>query len=142
MGDHGAREWLGNILPSGLLPRETTNVTQVLDADRWTKAEEQTSELIARIQPNQSSEERRNAVADYVQRLIANCLSCRVSILTCAIRFLWPDSSCSSLCSLVFSVFVVLKLRFSFSLLPAQLTLLTDASIVNTCTQCTFGLSA
>ncbi|CAL9191386.1 uncharacterized protein LOC103988002 isoform X1 [Musa acuminata AAA Group] len=78
MGDHGGREWLGNILPSGLLPRETTNVTQVLDADRWTKAEEQTSELIARIQPNQSSEERRNAVADYVQRLIANCLSCRV----------------------------------------------------------------
>lgn len=85
MGDHGGREWLGSILPSGLLPRETTNVTQVLDADRWTKAEEQTSELIARIQPNQSSEERRNAVADYVQRLIANCLSCRVSILTCAI---------------------------------------------------------
>ncbi|URE48338.1 Nucleotidyltransferase domain [Musa troglodytarum] len=78
MGDHGSWEQPSCLPPNGLLPEETAKVTQVLDADIWFKAEEQTAELIGRIQPNQSSEERRNAVAIYVQRLIINCLSCRV----------------------------------------------------------------
>ncbi|KAJ8478649.1 hypothetical protein OPV22_022376 [Ensete ventricosum] len=78
MGDHGSWEQPSGLPPNGLLPEETAKVTQVLDADRWFKAEEQTAELIARIQPNQSSEERRNSVANYVQRLITKCLSCRV----------------------------------------------------------------
>ncbi|GLT79760.1 hypothetical protein SLA2020_512370 [Shorea laevis] len=41
-------------------------------------AEERTAELIACIEPNSPSEERRNAVADYVQRLIEKCLPCKV----------------------------------------------------------------
>lgn len=80
MGDHGSWEQPSCLPPNGLLPEETAKVTQVLDADRWFNAEEQTAELIARIQPNQSSEEQRNAVANYVQRLITECLSCRVSV--------------------------------------------------------------
>ncbi|CAL9749740.1 unnamed protein product [Musa acuminata subsp. burmannicoides] len=79
MGDHGGCAQLSGSLPNGLLSEETAKLTRVLDADRWLKAEGQTAELIARIQPNQSSEERRNAVANYVQRLILKCFSCRVS---------------------------------------------------------------
>ncbi|OIV95048.1 hypothetical protein TanjilG_10868 [Lupinus angustifolius] len=68
------------ILLNGLLPDEaaTASVMRVLDMERWLKAEERTAELIACIQPNQPSEERRNAVADYVQRLIARCFPCQV----------------------------------------------------------------
>ncbi|CAL0302171.1 unnamed protein product [Lupinus luteus] len=68
------------ILLNGLLPDESaaTPVMRVLDTERWLKAEERTAELIACIQPNQPSEERRNAVADYVQRLIARCFPCQV----------------------------------------------------------------
>ncbi|XP_058111967.1 uncharacterized protein LOC131255288 isoform X2 [Magnolia sinica] len=73
MGDHE-----GWALPNGLLPNEVAGVTRVLDAERWSKAEERTAELIACIQPNQPSEERRNAVAYYVQHLIMKCFSCQV----------------------------------------------------------------
>ncbi|XP_074564711.1 uncharacterized protein LOC141821214 [Curcuma longa] len=78
MGDHGVWPQLNGLIPNGLLPEEMANATQMLDADRWLKAEVQTAELIARIQPNPSSEERRNAVANYVQHLITDCLSCPV----------------------------------------------------------------
>lgn len=80
MGDHGVWTQLNDLHPNGLLPAAKTNVTQALDADRWLKAEVHTTDLIARIQPNPSSEERRNAVASYVQRLITECLSCPVSV--------------------------------------------------------------
>ncbi|KAF9617850.1 hypothetical protein IFM89_039032 [Coptis chinensis] len=50
----------------------------VVDRNRWCIAEERTEELICRIQPNQPSEQLRNAVADYVQRLITKCFSCQV----------------------------------------------------------------
>ncbi|OWM68659.1 uncharacterized protein LOC116196331 [Punica granatum] len=79
MGKH--EEWAqppSGLLPNGLLPGEAASVTRVLDLDRWSKAEERTAELIACIQPNQPSEERRNAVADYVQRLIVKCFPCQV----------------------------------------------------------------
>ncbi|WOL01704.1 hypothetical protein Cni_G10421 [Canna indica] len=78
MGDHSVWAQTIGLLPNGLLPKEKGKATQVLDADRWLKAEEQTAELITQIQPNPSSEDRRNAVANYVKRLITNCLSCRV----------------------------------------------------------------
>lgn len=68
------------IYPNGLLP-DAGPLIQVLEPDRWLKAEERTAELIARIQPNPPSEERRNAVADYVQRLIKKCLPCQVVFL-------------------------------------------------------------
>ncbi|KAL1561926.1 hypothetical protein AAHA92_04562 [Salvia divinorum] len=64
-------------LPNGLLPGAGP-VMRALDTERWMKAEKRTAELIACIQPNQLSEERRNAVADYVQRLIMNCFPCQV----------------------------------------------------------------
>lgn len=80
MGDRGVWSQMNDLLPNGLLSAAKTNVTRVLDADRWLKAEVHTADLIARIQPNPSSEERRNAVASYVQRLIIDCLSCRVSV--------------------------------------------------------------
>ncbi|CAI9101126.1 OLC1v1038384C1 [Oldenlandia corymbosa var. corymbosa] len=65
------------LLPNGLLPNAGP-VIPLLDSDRWLRAEERTAELIACIQPNQPSEERRNAVADYVQRLIVKCFPCQV----------------------------------------------------------------
>lgn len=64
-------------LPNGLLPGAGP-IMQAVDADRWSRAEERTAELIGCIQPNQLSEERRNAVADYVQRLITKCFPCKV----------------------------------------------------------------
>lgn len=79
MGDH--EEWLqprgGGLLANGLLPNAVP-LLDSLDSVRWLKAEERTAELIACIQPNQPSEERRNAVADYVQRLIMKCFPCQV----------------------------------------------------------------
>lgn len=73
MGDHE-----GWAQPNGLLPGEAAFVTRHLDPERWTKAEERTAELIACIQPNRPSEERRTAVADYVERLIHKCFECQV----------------------------------------------------------------
>ncbi|XP_024987416.1 uncharacterized protein LOC112522493 isoform X3 [Cynara cardunculus var. scolymus] len=75
MGDH--EEWSRGLLPNGLLPNAGP-LLESLDSVRWLKAEERTAELIACIQPNQPSEERRNAVADYVQRLIMKCFPCQV----------------------------------------------------------------
>ncbi|KAI3498226.1 hypothetical protein L1887_33996 [Cichorium endivia] len=78
MGDH--EEWSqprGGLSPNGLLPNAGPFL-ESLDSVRWLKAEERTAELIACIQPNQPSEERRNAVADYVQRLIMKCFPCQV----------------------------------------------------------------
>ncbi|KAJ9171501.1 hypothetical protein P3X46_014860 [Hevea brasiliensis] len=72
MGEHE------RLLPNGLLPNEAASVIRLLDSERWSKAEERTAELIACIQPNERSEERRNAVADYVQRLIMKCFPCQV----------------------------------------------------------------
>ncbi|KAA8533636.1 hypothetical protein F0562_030930 [Nyssa sinensis] len=64
--------------PNGLLPNKAASVTRVLDQERWSTAEGRTTELISCIQPNQPSEERRNAVACYVQRLIRKCFPCEV----------------------------------------------------------------
>ncbi|KAK4418526.1 hypothetical protein Salat_2265400 [Sesamum alatum] len=77
MGENEGWVEPGPALPNGLLPGAGP-VMQALDTDRWVKAEERTAELIACIQPNQLSEERRNAVADYVQRLIMKCFPCQV----------------------------------------------------------------
>ncbi|XP_059301561.1 uncharacterized protein LOC132053510 isoform X2 [Lycium ferocissimum] len=65
------------LLPNGLLP-DAEPVIRVLELERWSRAEERTNELIGCIQPNGPSEERRNAVADYVQRLIMKCFPCQV----------------------------------------------------------------
>ncbi|KAK4268868.1 hypothetical protein QN277_022098 [Acacia crassicarpa] len=79
MGEHeGWAQPSGSLLPNGLLPDEAASVIRVLDSERWLKAEERTAELITRIQPNPPSEERRNAVADYVQGLIMKCFPCQV----------------------------------------------------------------
>ncbi|CAI9279065.1 unnamed protein product [Lactuca saligna] len=75
MGDH--EEWSQPRGPNGLLPNAGP-LLESLDSVRWLKAEERTAELISCIQPNQPSEERRNAVADYVQRLIMKCFPCQV----------------------------------------------------------------
>ncbi|XP_071705577.1 uncharacterized protein [Rutidosis leptorrhynchoides] len=75
MGDH--EDWSHGLLPNGLLPNAGP-LLENLDSVRWLKAEERTAELIACIQPSQPSEERRNAVADYVQRLIMQCFPCQV----------------------------------------------------------------
>ncbi|KAE8709430.1 Alpha/beta-Hydrolases superfamily protein [Hibiscus syriacus] len=66
------------LLPNGLLPNEAASVIRILDSERWMKAEERTADLIACIQPDAPSEGRRNAVADYVQRLISKCFPCQV----------------------------------------------------------------
>lgn len=86
MGEH--EEWAepSGLLPNGLLP-SAGRVIRILDSDRWIRAEERTAELIARIQPNQPSEELRNAVGDYVQRLIMKCFPCQVEYLFVVISF-------------------------------------------------------
>lgn len=77
MGEN--EDWVqpSGIFPNGLLPNAGPLI-HVLESDRWLKAEDRTAELISRIQPNQPSEQRRNAVADYVQRLIMKCFPCQV----------------------------------------------------------------
>ncbi|KAG8073993.1 hypothetical protein GUJ93_ZPchr0006g44804 [Zizania palustris] len=66
------------MVPNGLLPNASAGVTRQLDDERWAIAEARTAELIACIQPNAHSERRRDAVYNYVQGLIVNCLSCQV----------------------------------------------------------------
>jgi hypothetical protein len=79
MGEHeGWAQPPSERFPNGLLPDEAASVMRVLESERWSRAEERTAELIACIQPNPLSEERRNAVADYVQRLIMKCFPCQV----------------------------------------------------------------
>ncbi|XAR53969.1 Polynucleotide adenylyltransferase [Bertholletia excelsa] len=73
MGEHEG--WA--VLPNGLLPNAGPLI-RLLDSERWAVAEERTAELIACIQPNPPSEERRSAVADYVQRLIMKSFPCQV----------------------------------------------------------------
>lgn len=72
---------MGDLLPNG-------DLIKSLDSVRWLKAEERTAELIACIQPNQASEEQRNAVAGYIQRLIINCFPCQVILLIVFLLFL------------------------------------------------------
>lgn len=80
MGEHeGWAQPPSGLLPNGLLPNEEASMMRLLDSERWKKAEERTEELIACIQPNTPSEEHRNAVADYVQRLITKCFPCQVT---------------------------------------------------------------
>ncbi|KAI3987943.1 hypothetical protein MKX01_021057 [Papaver californicum] len=78
MGDHEHWTQPSGVMPNGLLPDTVCSVTRFLDSERWSIAEKRTEELINCIQPNKPSEERRNAVADYVQRLILKCFSCKV----------------------------------------------------------------
>ncbi|GMI74063.1 hypothetical protein like AT3G61690 [Hibiscus trionum] len=81
MGEHEkctAQQAPNGLLPNGLLPNEAGSMVRVLDSERWTKAEERIAELIACIQPNVPSEGCRNAVANYVQRLISKCFPCQV----------------------------------------------------------------
>ncbi|MBA0753357.1 hypothetical protein Gogos_022293 [Gossypium gossypioides] len=81
MGEHegwAALQPPNGLLPNGLLPNEAASVIQMLDSERWMKAEERTADLIACIQPDAPSEGRRNDVADYVQRLITKCFPCQV----------------------------------------------------------------
>ncbi|KAK1275552.1 hypothetical protein QJS04_geneDACA001543 [Acorus gramineus] len=69
----GEREGLADECPGG-----TGRAMRPLDAERLAVAEERTAELIARVRPTWHSEGRRNAVADYVERLISSCFACQV----------------------------------------------------------------
>uniref|UniRef100_A0A1J3FX79 Poly(A) RNA polymerase cid14 n=1 Tax=Noccaea caerulescens TaxID=107243 RepID=A0A1J3FX79_NOCCA len=86
MGEH--ESWAASppspsgLFPNGLLPGKAASVTRPLDAERWAKAEDRTAELIACIQPNPPSEDRRNAVARYVRRLIMECFPRQIEIFT------------------------------------------------------------
>ncbi|KAF3494951.1 hypothetical protein DY000_02056836 [Brassica cretica] len=71
MGENGSLAEVSP--PNGLLAGKAASVTRPLDAERWAKAEDRTAKLIACIQPNPPSEDRRNAVARYVRRLIMEC---------------------------------------------------------------------
>lgn len=77
MGKREGWEEPSGPLPNGLLPGAGP-VLGALDTERWMKAAERTAELIAHIQPNPPSEERRKMVSDYVQRLIKKCFFCQV----------------------------------------------------------------
>lgn len=93
MGEHeGWAQPSGSLLPNGLLPEEAASVIQVLDSERWMRAEERTEELITRIKPNIPSEDRRNAVARYVEGLIKKCFQCKVSLMCTSrhVLYLYP----------------------------------------------------
>lgn len=79
MGGHEGWAQPNGFSLNGLLPNEAASVTRPLDHERWSFAEERTQQLIACIQPNQHSEERRNAVASFVSSLIMKCFPCEVS---------------------------------------------------------------
>ncbi|KAK8933440.1 hypothetical protein KSP39_PZI015257 [Platanthera zijinensis] len=79
MGEHEDRLLPRDLVVlNGLLGDEVANAARVLDKERWLRAEERTADLLACIQPDLPSEERRNAVVDYVQRLIMNRFSCEI----------------------------------------------------------------
>ncbi|XP_074367885.1 uncharacterized protein LOC141708265 [Apium graveolens] len=78
MGSHEGLSQPDVFYPNGLLADEAASVTRVLDLERWSIAEERIAELIGSIQPNKPSEDKRNAVANYVQKLITKCFSCEV----------------------------------------------------------------
>ncbi|KAJ4815396.1 PAP/OAS1 substrate-binding domain superfamily [Rhynchospora pubera] len=63
---------------NGLVLAEAANVTRELEPDKLALAERRAAQLIARIQPDTLSDERRGAVTSYVRRLITNCISCQV----------------------------------------------------------------
>ncbi|TKY74120.1 Poly(A) RNA polymerase cid14 [Spatholobus suberectus] len=67
-----------DFIPNGLLSSKAPSVAKVLDQDRWSQAEARTAELLAHIQPNQTSEGRRNAVVSYLRCLIMDCVPCQV----------------------------------------------------------------
>jgi hypothetical protein len=73
--------------PSGLTPDGSSAFAAAFASARqddawWAQAELRTSQLIACIQPTRASEERRQAVADYVQRLIHQCFKCQVQFFS------------------------------------------------------------
>ncbi|KAH9626620.1 hypothetical protein KSS87_015284, partial [Heliosperma pusillum] len=76
----GSSEWLkwNDFCPNGLVVEEADSISRPLDSRRWAIAEERTTELISRIQPNRLSVMHRNAVASYVQRLVSKCVPCQV----------------------------------------------------------------
>lgn len=77
MGD--LRDWLSEAAAAGLektAPSPSSHPES--DADNLQTAEEVTQGIIARIQPNTISEQRRRAVIDYVKRLLCNYLGCEV----------------------------------------------------------------
>jgi hypothetical protein len=88
------RDWLpepnGPVLeerPSSSSSSSSRSSNQTaIGAELWLRAEEATQGIIAQVQPTVVSENRRNAVIDYVQRLIRNCLRCEVSSLYTHIR--------------------------------------------------------
>jgi len=57
------------------------------DDDWWIRAEHHTAELITSIQPIRLSEERRKAIANFVERLIKGCLDCPVQVLNLPLLF-------------------------------------------------------
>lgn len=90
MGSHEGLSQPDVFYPNGLLPEEASSVTRVLDLERWSIAEERIAELIGNIQPNKPSEDKRNAVANYVQQLITKCFSCQVCGLSSSSKFPFP----------------------------------------------------
>ncbi|KAJ7541692.1 hypothetical protein O6H91_10G071000 [Diphasiastrum complanatum] len=68
--------------PSGLLPEGSSffaaGFPSSVDDEKWACVELRISELINRIQPTKSSEKRRRAVAEYIQRLVGKCFDCQV----------------------------------------------------------------
>lgn len=81
MGEHeGWTEPPSGLLLNGLLPNEAASAIRVIDSERWSKAEERITELIDCIKPNPISEERRSAVASYVEGLIVKCFPCKVGL--------------------------------------------------------------
>uniref|UniRef100_A0A7N0VM67 Polymerase nucleotidyl transferase domain-containing protein n=1 Tax=Kalanchoe fedtschenkoi TaxID=63787 RepID=A0A7N0VM67_KALFE len=78
MGEHEGWAQPSAVVPNGLLPNDGGPLIRMLDTDIWCEAEKRTADLIRCIQPNPLSEERREAVAKYVVKLVTKCFPCKV----------------------------------------------------------------
>ncbi|CAJ1974368.1 unnamed protein product [Sphenostylis stenocarpa] len=67
-----------NFIPNGLVSSEAPLFATLVDQKRWSQAEGRTGELLAQIQPNQTSEAHRNAVLSYLRSLIVMRVPCQV----------------------------------------------------------------
>lgn len=83
---------------TGLSPEGAHSFRSAFDSFRskgeewWAKAELRAADLITSIQPNPASESRRQAVVDYVTKLIQSCVNCQVRLNSAPIVFVNTDN--------------------------------------------------
>lgn len=82
MGDSGRWPEASGLSPEGAHSfRAAFDAFRVKGEEWWASAELRAADLITSIQPNPASELRRQAVVDYVTKLIQSCVTCQVRVV-------------------------------------------------------------